>query len=55
MYARTEQAPSKRLAAGSSPAGGARLHPPSREGFSLVRAAFSGHDEAPDALLVIKG
>lgn len=50
-----EQAPSKRLAAGSSPAGGASLRPPAWEGFSQLRAAVSGYDEAPDALLMIKG
>lgn len=50
-----EQAPSKRLAAGSSPAGGASLRPPPGEGFSLVRAVVDGYDEAPDALFAIKG
>ena len=50
-----EQAPSKRLAAGSSPAGGASLRPPLREGFLLVRACLTRYDEAPDTFPVIKG
>lgn len=49
-----EQAPSKRLAAGSSPAGGARLRPPSGEGFLLVRAGAGWCGEAPGALSMIK-
>jgi hypothetical protein len=50
-----EQAPSKRLAAGSSPAGGASLRPPSGEGFLLVRARSSRYDEAADACPGIRG
>lgn len=50
-----EQAPSKRLAAGSSPAGGASLRPPLWEGFLLVRTCFTRYDEAPNASLMIKG
>ncbi len=50
-----EQAPSKRLAAGSSPAGGASLRPPFGEGFLLVRTYFTRHAEAPNAFPMIKG
>lgn len=50
-----EQAPSKRLAAGSSPAGGAHPQPSPREGFSLVRTGADRYDEAPVGPLVIKG
>lgn len=52
---RIEQAPSKRLAAGSSPAGGAFRSPPFGEGFLLVRAGTAGRASAPDALLVAPG
>ena len=50
-----EQAPSKRLAAGSSPAGGASLRPPSGRAFLLFRARFARHGEAPDTPPMIKG
>lgn len=44
-----EQAPSKRLAAGSSPAGGASLRPPSGRAFLLLRAV-SLHTPKPRPL-----
>lgn len=50
-----EQAPSKRLAAGSSPAGGASLRPPFGRAFLLVTACFTRHDEAPETPPTIKG
>lgn len=50
-----EQAPSKRLAAGSSPAGGASLRPPIGRAFLLLRARFARHGEAPDTPPMIKG
>lgn len=50
-----EQAPSKRLAAGSSPAGGASLRPPVREGFLLVRSCFTRYGETPNTFPMIKG
>lgn len=48
-----EQAPSKRLAAGSSPAGGASLRPPLWEGFLLVKACFDSRHGEPDRLQAI--
>ncbi len=42
-----EQAPSKRLAAGSSPAGGAQSPPSFGRAFLLLRLCFAGRDEAP--------
>lgn len=45
-----EQAPSKRLAAGSSPAGGASLRPPIGRAFLLFRARFTQHGEAATPL-----
>lgn len=50
-----EQAPSKRLAAGSSPAGGAQPQPSPREGFLLVRMGVGPRRRAPDAPPVIAG
>lgn len=50
-----EQAPSKRLAAGSSPAGGASLRPPFGEGFLLVRTCLTRYGDAPNTSPMIKG
>lgn len=50
-----EQAPSKRLAAGSSPAGGASLRPPLWEGFLQVRAGFVRTGRTPCTSLTIVG
>lgn len=50
-----EQAPSKRLAAGSSPAGGATESPPLGRAFSLVRMSDIRHAEAPGTPLTIRG
>lgn len=50
-----EQAPSKRLAAGSSPAGGALSSLSFGRAFLLFRAGIDRHDEAPTPPLTIKG
>lgn len=50
-----EQAPSKRLAAGSSPAGGALSSLSFGRAFLLLRAGVSRYDEAAGAPLTIKG
>src|SRR3954470_10174691 len=50
-----EQAPSKRLAAGSSPAGGAQSPPSFGRAFLLFRAGSTKHDKAPGTPPTIKG